>query len=394
MKLWTTLLLLAAAASADTVIASGILGPGIPSVAVEAELSGVVCLQLDGERGDLDLLLNGRRADGVGPDELLFGEVDGAFRTEVVWRRGAPGDYTLSALVGERLGAANDGAHLALEADQQLGLWRLPDSKHAALQLHIDGPGTRWFVLDARLDILAAPELQHCSVPLASAPTWLVLLLPEGSPAAAWDLQVQGAPLAIQDAFLAELATEPQQQAVLESFRRQPDGRAMLRYLAEYPGGYPLKLKSEAGLMIGGVERFGGYDGFRGELIVNPTKSEHVENPLELLDTVAHELLHAILDLPREADFPFATDVLDSQIDPRLRRLNGLLNKRRVRGELKTYLEQEYGDGISNPEDEYIDINAAAQRLVIKIVEAALEDTGFGYETQVFENERARESGK
>ncbi|MBL8893245.1 MAG: DUF4157 domain-containing protein [Rhizobiales bacterium] len=43
-----------------------------------------------------------------------------------------------------------------------------------------------------------------------------------------------------------------------------------------------------------GVERFGVFKHDSRTLIVNPWKSEAVENPLELVDSVVHELLHAI----------------------------------------------------------------------------------------------------
>jgi hypothetical protein len=59
----------------------------------------------------------------------------------------------------------------------------------------------------------------------------------------------------------------------------------------------PLSLKVTPGLKIRGVERFGGYSPLLRTLEINPTKPEHKANPAELVDTIVHELIHAVDDL-------------------------------------------------------------------------------------------------
>ncbi len=395
-RLALVLALLVAPLSADpTLLARSELGRESPRLRLEAELVGPTWLRLDGEGGDLDLVAGTRRANGVLPDEELFLAGDGSVAVEVRWASGPASPFVLEARTGVDGGEAVDGAHLTLAEGADFGWWRLPEVEGPALSITLAGLTGPWFVLDAKYEIIAAPTTPSCTLPLDAGPCWLVLARPDEEPGVlGWKLALGSVSLTEQDVFLAALGATDDQRAALEAFRRQPDGRAMLRYLAEYPGGYPLSLVSEPGLTIRGVERFGGYDGSARQLIVNPTKQEHVDNPMELLDTVAHELLHAILDLPRKDGYPFRDDVLDSQTDPRLRPLHGLLSKRRIRGPLRRYLEDEYGDGISDPEREYIDINAAAQEVVIKIVEDALETTGVGTETQVFENARERNGGQ
>ncbi len=59
----------------------------------------------------------------------------------------------------------------------------------------------------------------------------------------------------------------------------------------------PVALKVSPGLLRRGIERFGGYSSLSRTLEINPTKSEHVDNPAEMVDTVFHETIHAADDL-------------------------------------------------------------------------------------------------
>ncbi len=76
------------------------------------------------------------------------------------------------------------------------------------------------------------------------------------------------------------------------------------------------------------VDLFGGFvrrsGSGSGDLTVNPFRPEHASNPLELVDTIVHECIHAILDLEHQSapaltnPFPLASDVLDAPRDPEL----------------------------------------------------------------------------
>jgi outer membrane protein OmpA-like peptidoglycan-associated protein len=90
--------------------------------------------------------------------------------------------------------------------------------------------------------------------------------------------------------------------AAIDSLFSNPDFLALWNYLkmcgalpAQDLG--PLALKVTPGLVIRGVVRFGGYNSVTRTLEINPTKPEHVTNPTELVDTITHEMIHAVDDL-------------------------------------------------------------------------------------------------
>lgn len=198
-------------------------------------------------------------------------------------------------------------------------------------------------------------------------------------------------PLAALDRFVEELGRTPEQRQALTVLRRHPDWVAIRAYLDRYPGGAPLELRTVPGLRARGVERFGGYS--QGVLAINPTIGGHRDNVQELVDTLIHELIHALLSLPREPGYPLGADVLDSSHDPELAPIAGrMLRRGTIPERYTTYLEREYGPSASDPERDWSDINSGAQHLVKKVVEANLARTALGRETLVFENIRRRES--
>ena len=80
-------------------------------------------------------------------------------------------------------------------------------------------------------------------------------------------------------------------------------------------------------------------------------------------------------------------DVLDAAHDQRLGRYRGWrLARGRFPEEFETYLADSYGPSASNPEQDYIDINAGAQRLIVKVVRDLIARAGVGRETLVFRN--------
>ena len=192
------------------------------------------------------------------------------------------------------------------------------------------------------------------------------------------------------DGFLLRLGRTPAQREVLTALRTNHDFARLRTYLEEYPGGLPVRLQVVPGLRAQGVERFGTYA--NRVLAINPTMAGHRSNVQELVDTLVHELIHAVLSLPRARGFPFEPWVLDSAHDPRLAALGSTpLRRGRVPAELQAYLDAEYGPSASNPAEDYCDVNAGAQRLIVKVVEDTLRRTRIGRETLVFENVRARE---
>jgi hypothetical protein len=153
-----------------------------------------------------------------------------------------------------------------------------------------------------------------------------------------------------------------------------------------------LKLAIIPGLQIGGRERYGGYDPNHNIFFINPTKMEHIDNPLELADTWLHEVyIHALLNIPplSDIDHPYYNNHMkelyphqlhDRESDRILNNFVGchqqnLLKKNQFHSGLeRTYMEHYYGSAIAaESQDEYTDININCQnyikQLLIKIKE-------------------------
>lgn len=219
-----------------------------------------------------------------------------------------------------------------------------------------------------------------------------VLLVARGPRSVATVTLRRATPPGAMTRFLERLPqTEPQRLAIA-ALRQHPDFLRILSYLESYPGGMPLELRVVPGLRAHGVERFGTF--CQGVLTVNPDKVEHRRNPQELVDTLLHELLHALLAMPRAGGFPLSPEVLDASHDPLLRgTLTSPLRRTRLPATIARYLDAHYGPSASNPEEDFSDINAGAQRLLVKVIRENLRRTGAGSETLVFQNVRAREEG-
>jgi hypothetical protein len=191
--------------------------------------------------------------------------------------------------------------------------------------------------------------------------------------------------------FIDGLKSTPDQEAVIDALFNDPDFKKIWDYLRNCQKVIVLSIRP--GLKIGGVERFGGYGGGRkGRLIINPTKPEHVDNPMELVDTIVHECIHAVMDLRDDCgytDYPFSREIYDLDQDPNIQG-PATNEKKHVDPRDKGYLDDHYGDGASNPDEEYIDINDHAQRLIIRIIRRLMTQTGKGKETLTFENENKR----
>jgi hypothetical protein len=263
----------------------------------------------------------------------------------------------------------------------------------AELSLSHEGPGSvELLVFDEaeRLTERADPRPSPDGLRARAREAGLAVVLAHGEEVTATlrAVRSRGSPGPLE-AFLERLGRTPAQRQVLAALRRNRDFLAVRTYLERYPGGLPIRLLVVPGLRAHGIERFGTYS--RGTLAINPTIAGHQTNPQELVDTLIHELIHAVLSLPRAPGFPLAADVLDSSHDPRLRGLGGAPLKRGVHPEPHHgYLEQAYGPSASNPDEDYTDINAGAQRLIMKVIRETLDRTGLGRPTLVFENAERR----
>lgn len=388
-----------------------------------------VLVELEGPAPhDLDLVIEPagadgerRRSTGHGSHEVLLVRADSSLRVRVVAATPRPAAaafrLALTALRPEdalepeaarALSGVLDGEGGPDAPAPRARLVELGRLNWSAARLHArrtEGQGdVDLAVVDGRLDVVAlalddGPD-ERCCPPAGSpadpggAPRFVVLLA-RGGPIS-YELEVER-PASGQKAFAAsplerfldDLARTPEQRLALDALRRTPDFVRIRAYVDGYPGGLPLRLRAVPGLRAGGVERFGTYS--RGTLTINPTIAAHRENVQELLDTLVHELVHALLDLPRGPRFPFTSDVLDASHDPRLDDVEGLpIRRGEVAPALGRYLDDDYGPSASDPERDYSDINAGAQRLIVKVIEDTLRRTGLGRETIVFDSVRAR----
>jgi hypothetical protein len=152
----------------------------------------------------------------------------------------------------------------------------------------------------------------------------------------------------------------------------------------------PLELKVTPGLKIGGAERYGGYNPLSRTLEINPTKPEHAANPTELMDTVVHEFIHAVSDLEPDCvkvgakAAPLAGAATASP--PTLAGVKGTADEDKWLTEV--------GPGASNPCEEFIDINKAAQDMIIAILKENITTAKIGRPTITFVNDALRREPK
>lgn len=363
-------------------------GPGLLLVELEGAAGEDVDLGLaDGDRVVLSLAHSGR--------ERVALPVHGPVAVAVWSTQGQSQPATLRVTWVPSSTAIEPGA--AVEVDPEAGpaVFHVESPRARRYQVELAAEaGGRLTVLDPRLAILDdRPAGAHVRVPAGPGQRRYLWVRPAG-PATltvrAPGKGVKALPRPALDRFLDQLAATPDQRVALAALRRNPDFQAIRAYLLDYPGGSPLQLRAAPGLRVRGAERFGSYS--RGRLTINPTIEGHTANVQELMDTLIHELVHALLALPAAPGFPLDPAVRDMPRDPRLDEYDpASLRRDQLPGTaLHDYLEREYGPSASNPERDYIDVNAAAQHLIAKVIEDNLRRTGLGHETLVFENIRAR----
>jgi len=182
-----------------------------------------------------------------------------------------------------------------------------------------------------------------------------------------------------EDAFIRGLKSNPDQTAMLDALFRDPDFLRLWNYLKNCRA-VTITLTASPGLTdAGGVERFGQYSPGTKTIELNPTKPEHVANASELVDTLVHELIHAlcdIRDLCGEDDWPLPPGASDWGHDPTVPDPSQPRpDKASPESDNKQHARKHYGDGASDPDHEYLDENDRAQEFIVKIVTAVLKAT-------------------
>jgi outer membrane protein OmpA-like peptidoglycan-associated protein len=185
--------------------------------------------------------------------------------------------------------------------------------------------------------------------------------------------------------FRRRLGARPEQAVVIDALFANPRFRVLWDYLGSCPAlpardHGPIQLVVTPGLRQGGVERFGGYTGgILRKLEINPTKAEHVRNPQELVDTIVHEVIHAVDDVQAAcvAAGGAPSPVAAGTATP-------------ATGGLPPLGTTELGPGASNPCAESIDIDIAAQQIVTDVIRENMRTTRIGAPTLTFLNDLIR----
>jgi outer membrane protein OmpA-like peptidoglycan-associated protein len=187
--------------------------------------------------------------------------------------------------------------------------------------------------------------------------------------------------------FRSQLGSTPEQGAAIDALFANATFRALWDYIAACPATPrqdlgPLRLRVTPGLRSGGAVRFGGYNPLTRTLEINPTKPEHQSNPTEMVDTIVHEIIHAVDDLQgacRAAGSPAAPLAGAATAT--------ITDRSAVAGtpdEARLMIEQ--GPSASNPCDEFIDINTSAQQMIVNILMDNRAISGVGRPTLTFVN--------
>ncbi|WP_286618680.1 DUF4157 domain-containing protein [Variovorax sp. J22R115] len=201
-------------------------------------------------------------------------------------------------------------------------------------------------------------------------------------------------PLALTEAaFRVGLGTTPEQAAAIDALFGNVEFSALWTYLRTCTATPtqdlgPLALAVTPGLTIGGTVRFGGYSGASRTLEINPTKPEHVSNPSELVDTVIHELIHAVFDLQgactASGSGPAPLGGAATINPPTRAALAALAGG--TGAALDDALTHAVGPGASDPCGEFLDENAAAQQIIARVIQANIAVTHVGHPTLTFVN--------
>lgn len=195
--------------------------------------------------------------------------------------------------------------------------------------------------------------------------------------------------------FRAKLGSTKEQQTAITALFGNATFRSLWDYVRICPAKPkkdlgPLALKVTPGLKMGGVERYGGYFRLTRTLEINPTKPEHKANPTELVDTIVHELIHAVDDLQADCKSSGGNDAplggAATAFPPSRATVAGTPEEGKLMSEL--------GPGASDPCEEFLDINKTAQQIVVEILRSNIKVAKVGRPTVTFVNEILRRDRK
>lgn len=197
------------------------------------------------------------------------------------------------------------------------------------------------------------------------------------------------------DEFKAQLSiTEDHKKAINALF-----GNAYFVSLWSYMEKCPMTPKKDLGplgllavphLFVGGAERYGGYAKSARSIVINAGKQEHIDNPAEVIDTMTHEMIHAVFDLGPGCMAAGAKE-------PPL--AGAATIKKRTMAEVggtpeEDKLMADQGPKASHPCGEFEDVNATAQQLIIQVLKGTMKQSKVGSPTVTYLNEILRRDTK
>jgi hypothetical protein len=211
--------------------------------------------------------------------------------------------------------------------------------------------------------------------------------------------------------FSRRLGRDPEQKAVLTALFNNREFSTLWNWLGncgqQKRDHGPIDVRVRR-VKRDGIEIFGEFNETRGTLIVNPKKLKIVDNPQELVDTIVHEVIHAISWAHRtricpeqDATLPLlplgkrAEEIAGREPAPDPRALVTVKDKRAEGSarpedpELKSF--HVYGPSASDPCRFFQDIRAEHQQAIIRIVSANISETKIGRRTLTFVNQILRE---
>lgn len=213
--------------------------------------------------------------------------------------------------------------------------------------------------------------------------------------------------------FRASLeATSADHKKVISELFTHPKFIPLITFLDNCPAGTLDYFVGHVTDLVGGVtvELFGGFNPGTptSELSVNPFRAEHASNPLEMVDTIVHEVLHAIVTLgpgcttAANLNPLTGTGITDAQADPQLTAYfaaGNTLNRASVVAasaagvkttggeDVLNYLIRQYGPSASRPKSHFVDLNRPGLDLVTSIIsDIHTKFPKIGKETVAFDN--------
>lgn len=191
--------------------------------------------------------------------------------------------------------------------------------------------------------------------------------------------------------FKEALATNRQRTKVVEALFVDPEFAPMWRYLVDCPTNHPrglgpVALETFSELDRDGLPYFGTWSMSDRSLMINPDHPANDDNPQELVDTVVHEVIHAIHGIEYECTQkgapPSPLGAADDANPPSLKKVRGTPADAEL---LKTV-----GPSARGGCHDYLDINAEAQALIGRVVMRNIQATGVGRPTLTFVNLKIR----